>query len=102
MTRQLPLIDEIHDELYHHLLLRWIGLGDEEGEGRETSIIDLDFAVLLPAVTILLEKPDKEKGTDALVAVSEGVVFDDEVEEMCSLLLDGRVEVRPIEGRDDR
>jgi hypothetical protein len=52
-------------------------------------------------VTILLEEPDEEEGSYSLIAIGEGVILDDEVEEVSGLLLDGRVEIRAIEGRDD-
>jgi hypothetical protein len=52
-------------------------------------------------VFVFLEKPDKQKSAYAFVAVSEGVIFDDEVEEMRCLLLDSWVEVGAIKCRDN-
>ena len=53
-------------------------------------------------MAILLEEPDEEKCTDALVSIGEGVILDHEIEEMCCLFLDRRIEIRSIIGRDDR
>lgn len=88
----LLLVDEIDHELDHHLFLPRITLSDEECEGRESSIIDLYFAIFPESMTIALEELDKEKCSDTLVPIREGVILDDEVEEMgclVNLLLKG-------------
>lgn len=50
---------------------------------------------------IALEKPDKKKRSDTLVSIGKWMIFDHEIEEMCCLLLDRRVEILTIECRDD-
>ena len=95
-------IDQIDHEPYHHLFLLRITLSDEESECRETGIIDLHFAIFLESVTIFLEKPHEEECSYPLVPISKRVILDDEVEEVCCLLFDGRIEVYSIECRDDR
>jgi hypothetical protein len=52
-------------------------------------------------MAILLEEPNEEKCTDTLVPISEWVILDDEVKQMCRLFFDRRVEIYSIEGRDD-
>jgi hypothetical protein len=52
-------------------------------------------------VTILLEEPDKEKGTNTLVPVREWMILDNEVEKMCCLFFDGWIEIYSIECRDN-
>ena len=44
------------------------------------------------------EKNDEKEGGNAFVAVVEGVVFDDEVEEVGGFFGDGGVEVLAVEG----
>lgn len=51
---------------------------------------------------ILLEEPDEEECTDALVAVREWMILDDEVEEVCRLFLYSWIEIYSIECRDNR
>ena len=53
-------------------------------------------------MTIFLEKPHEEECSYPLVPISKRVILDDEVEEVCCLLFDGRIEVYSIECRDDR
>jgi hypothetical protein len=48
-------------------------------------------------MTVLLEKPDKEKCTNTLVAISEWMILDYEVEKMCCLLLNSWIEIIAIE-----
>ena len=95
------LIDKVDNELDHHLFLLRIRLSNEKCESRESCLIDLHFTILAESVTILLEEPDEEECSDTLVPISEGVILDDEVEEMCRLLLDRRIEILSVEGRDD-
>jgi hypothetical protein len=51
---------------------------------------------------IFLEEPDEEKCSDPLVPIAEWMILDDEVEEMCCLLFDRRIEIYSIERRYDR
>lgn len=95
------MINEIHDELHHHLFFFWITLCDEESEGGETCLIDLHFAIFLESVFIFLEKPHKEKCPDTLVAVGKWMILDDEIQEMRRLFLDGRIEIRPTKRRNN-
>lgn len=94
-------VDQVHDQLDHHLLFPGIRARDKDGERRETGVVDLRFTVLPQAVLVFLEEPDEEKRTDAFVPVREWVVFYDEIEEVRRLFLDGRVQVHSVEGRDD-
>lgn len=52
-------------------------------------------------MSILLEEPDEEKRANALVPIREGMILDDEVEEMRCLLLDRRIEIGSIESCHD-
>ena len=94
-------IDQIDHESYHHLFLLRIALGNEESERSETCIIDLHFAIFLESVTIFLEEPDKKKSPDPLVPIGEWVILDDEIQQMCRLLLDRRIEILPVKSSDN-
>lgn len=89
---------KIHDELDHHLLLPRMRLSDEKCERDESTFIDLHLPISSESMTILLEKPDEEKCANSLVAISERMILDDEIEEMGSLFLDSRVEILAIGG----
>jgi hypothetical protein len=76
-------------------------LGDEQGEGCEGVVVDFHFAVGFEAVAVFFEEPNEEECADALVAVVEGMAFDDKIEQMSRLLFDAVVEVMPVEGLHD-
>lgn len=80
----------------------WFGFGDEEGEGGEGAIANFGFAAIREVEVIDGKEDDEEEGADAFVAVVEGVVFDDEVEEVRGFFGDGFIEVFTFEALVDR
>ena len=97
-AREYLGIYEIDHETHHSVFLLRIRLGDEEGEGRETCLVDLHFTIFSEAVCIAFEEPYEEKCSDTLVPIRKWMILDDEVEEMCCLLFDRRVEILSVEG----
>jgi hypothetical protein len=51
---------------------------------------------------IFLEEPDEEECPNSLVPIREWVILDDEIEEMCRLGFDRRIEVDSVKGRNNR
>ncbi len=77
--------EEIEDQLDDFVFVCWITLRHEDCKSSECGWGE---CVCIQHVC-LFQKPDKGKGTRALVAVGEWVILDHEVEKMCRLLLDG-------------
>ena len=84
-------VDEVDDHLDDSLLLLVPALSDEEGQCHQ-GIVSQTLAAIRPLEdTVSPEEIDEQRRRDPLVAVAEGVVLDDEVEEIGPLLLDTRV-----------
>ena len=64
-------------------------------------MVDLHFTIFSEAVCIAFEEPYEEKCSDTLVPIRKWMILDDEVEKMCRLLFDRRIEILSVEGRDD-
>lgn len=47
---------------------------------------------------VFLQKPDKQKSADAFVAIGEGMVFDDEIQQVCCLFLNAWIKVNAAKG----
>ena len=75
------LVYQIHHHLDHHVLLLWAALGYHQGEGHEGAVSNALGAVLAVEDAIVVEEPEEQRGGDTLVAVAEGVVLGDEVEQ---------------------
>ena len=80
----------VHHQPDHHILIFRQGFGDQQRECREADIVDHGLAVAeQPAVAV--QEVDKQERADALVAVGEGVILDDEVEKVRGLRLHRRI-----------
>lgn len=77
---------QVDDEADHEVLAGHGALGDEQRQRCQRLGIEPVFDALL------LEKEQEQQGTDALVTVGEGVVLDDETEQMRRPGLTGAVE----------
>ena len=79
-------VDEIHDHADDDGLLRRLADRDQQGHGDQGVVGDAPDAVRAAQQAVLLHEPEDEPGRDALVAVHEAVVLDQEVEQMGGLL----------------
>ena len=88
--------EEFDDEGGDEGLFGGLGLGDKESESGQGAVGDFGVAGAGEVLVVDGEKNDKEEGADAFVAVIEGVVLDNEVEEVGGLFGDGSIEVFPV------
>ncbi len=85
---------KIHNQPDHQLLLPWITLGNQQGQGHQSVVVD---AGLIEQVVFLEEQQEKESA-DPLVAVAEGMILDDKVKKVGSLFFHAGVEFPVAEG----
>ena len=93
---------EGHDEVEHGFALGGLGLGDKDGERDQRVVGEALVSVFGQQRPVLVEEVQEERGTDAFVAVGEGVVLDDEVEQVRGFFFDTGVDLLAIEGLVDR
>lgn len=74
------VVQEFADEGNDKGFLARVAFGDEESDGSEGAVGDFGFAGVSEMKVVDGEKNDEEKGSDALVAVVERVVFDNHIE----------------------
>lgn len=70
-----------------------MAFGNHNGEGDESAGRDFGFAIIKKAVFIGSEVVDEKEGGDTFVAVEEGVIFDNEIEEVGGFFGEGGVDV---------
>jgi hypothetical protein len=86
-----PRGKHVHHQPDHGVLLRRVGLGHQQGEYGETDVVDDRYTIVVEQASVTVEEVDKEEGTATLVAVSEWMVLDDEVEQMGRLGFDAGI-----------
>ncbi len=87
------LTDDGNDEAF----FAGIAFRNHEGEGGEGAVGNFGLAVVEELVIISVEEDEKEEAGDAFVAIEEGVVFDDEVEEVGGFFGKGGVNIMAVE-----
>jgi len=92
---------QIHNEPNHQLLVARFALGDEQRQGYEGVVVDLWHAVDVFEVIVRAQEQDEQERADALVAVGEGMVFDDKIKQMRRFFLDAGIERIAAEGLFD-
>jgi hypothetical protein len=94
-------VDEVDDHLDDSLFFLGPALGNEERQGHQ-GIVGQSLAAVSPVEdAVSTEEVDEQSCRDPFVAVAEGVVLYDEIEEVGPLFLDARVEFLPAEGLVD-
>ena len=90
------------DNLFNHNFpLVRLALGDQQGKSNQRIIGDalLSHGVVQKIMT--LQKPDKNGGSDTLVAVGERMVLDDKVQQVGGLLPGAGIQLLAVEGLVD-
>ena len=75
--------------------------GDQEGHGYQGVVGDSFCAVGSVEDGVFFKEPQKQGGGDALVAVYEGVILDQKIDEMCGLFLKGGIEILTSKGLEN-
>ena len=94
-ARLVVLIYQIHYHLRHHILLLGAALGDHQRQGDQCVVVQKARAVGKVKNAVVLQEPQEQERCNALVAITERVVFDRPAEQIGRLLLDARTEVPP-------
>ena len=84
----IVLVDKVDDDFDHGVLFLGSAFGDHQGEGDEGVVGNALGAVLIIKDAITVEKPQEQCGGNAFVAVAEGVILGNEIQEHGCLLLD--------------
>lgn len=79
----------------------WFTLRDEQCHGDEGCIGDALGSIGPVQGAVLFQKPQKQRGANALVAVHKWVIFNQEVEQIGGLLFDAGIEIPSAEGLHD-
>lgn len=82
------LVDEVDNDFDHGVFFFGAAFGDHQSEGYKCIVGDTLGTVLIIKYAIAVEKPQEQCGCDAFVAVAEGVILGDKVQEHGCLLLD--------------
>ncbi len=92
LLRLHRLPQEVDDQLDEDVLMAGTACGYQEREGDKRIVVYLRLSVRPVQRAVLRKEQYEEQRSDALVAVYERVVLDDEVEEMCGFCLYTRIE----------
>lgn len=79
--RLVVLVDKIDNDFNHHVFFFSPAFGNHESEGDERVICDALVSVRGIENAIAVHKPKEERGGDTFVAIGEGVILGDEIEE---------------------
>lgn len=82
------LVDQVNDNFDHGVLFFGTAFGNHQGEGDKGVVGDALGAVLIIKDAVAIEEPQKQSGSNAFVAVAEGMVLGNEIQEHGCLLLD--------------
>lgn len=74
-------VNQVDDNFDHCVLFFGAAFGDHEGEGDEGVVGDALGTVLIIQDTVAVEEPEEQCGGNAFVAVAEGVVLSNEIQE---------------------
>ncbi len=94
-------VDQVDDDLDDGVFLLRPALGDQEGQCDQSVVGQALGAVGAVEDAVAGKEIDEDGGGDALVAVAEGVVLDDEVKKIGGLLLDAWIKLLAVEGLVD-
>ena len=83
----IPAVYQIDDQLDHGLFIRWIALCDHQRDGHQCIVGNPLGAIFAVKGMVLFHKPEKQRCSNAFVAVYEAVVFNQEIQQMGGLLL---------------
>ena len=91
-------VDEVDHNFDHHVFLFGAALGNHQGQSNEGVVGNTFGAVGVVEDAVIVEKPQEQRGSNALVAVAERVVLSDQVEQHSGFLLDAGIEILAIKG----
>ena len=86
-----------HDEIDHQVVFGGFGFGNHQGERNKGVVGNALSAGFRQQQLGLIEKIEKKCGTNALVAIDESMVFDDEIEKIRGLFFGAGIDVFAIE-----
>jgi len=75
-------LEQVEDQSDQQFLLPGVALGDQQGRGHQGVVGEQRGAVGLGQQTIAIQVEQEQEAADALVAVGEGMILDDEVEQV--------------------
>jgi hypothetical protein len=83
----------VAEDLHQGVAVGGAAFGHQQRHGDQGRVGEALAAIGLVEAAVLLQEPEEQGRADALVAVDEGVVLDQEVEEVCRLLGQARVDL---------
>lgn len=66
---EILLVNQIHHDLHHHVLFLRLALGNHQSQGDERVVCQAFRAVFAIEDAVVVEKPQEQRGGNALVAV---------------------------------
>jgi len=93
---------QIDNHCDHDLPFIGFALGNQQGKRNQRVVSDAFLALVVIQEIVALQKPDKNRGGDTLVAVGERMVLDDEVQQVGGFFFDAGIQFLAVEGLVDR
>lgn len=81
------LVNEVDDDFDHGVFFFGATFGNHQGEGDEGVVGNTLGAVLIIKDAVAVKEPQEQCGSNAFIAVAEGVVLGNEIQEHGSLFL---------------
>ena len=95
-------IDQVDRHVDDDGLLSLLAHCDEQGQGDQGIVRNAPPTVDAAQQAVLLHEPEEQGGCDALVAVHEAVILDEEVEQVGGLEFQAGIDVRAVESLHNR
>ena len=75
----------MHDQADPDVLVLWIRLRNQQRQRSESGVVDDRVAGGVDKAIVAVEKVDEQQRRASLVSIGEGMVLDDEVEQVAAL-----------------
>ena len=72
----VSLVNQVYHHFYHHILLLCFALSNHQGKSYEGIISQSFRAILTIKNTIVIQEPQEQRGSYALITIAKRVVLD--------------------------
>jgi hypothetical protein len=105
-NNHLPLriiaIDQIDDDFHDGVFFLGFALGNQQCKRNQGIIGDTLFSVCIKQIIMTCQKPDKQRGGNAFVAIGKGMILDDKIQQIGRFLFNTGVKLLAAEGLVNR
>ena len=94
----IPLVYQIHHDLYHYVLFFGAALGNHQGERHKRVVGQARGSVRSIEHPVFVHEPEEKRSRYAFVAVAERMVLGYQIKKHGGFLFDRGVQLFPVEG----